>query len=75
MVTSQQLSEARTHERRRLVTAFVTGALPERTVALPATGRALSVGLALAVLLSVGDVALGLLGSTSGLVSGAPGAG
>jgi hypothetical protein len=51
MPTTQQVVEAHGHERRRLVTAFVTGALPEDGPTLAPTGRALLAGLALAVLL------------------------
>lgn len=53
MVTAQQLAEARAYERRRVVTAFMTGSAPERAISQPSTGRALLGGLALAVLLSV----------------------
>lgn len=56
MVTAHDLAEARAYERRRLVTAFVTGAPPERTTTPPSTGRALLGGLALAVLLAAGSV-------------------
>lgn len=56
MLTSQQLAEARAHERRRLVTAFVTGSVPEHAATPPSTGRALLAGLALAVLMAAGAV-------------------
>ena len=62
MLTSQQLAEARSHERRRVVTAFVTGLEPERVAAPPSAGRALLAGLALAVLVAAGTVVVSVAG-------------
>ena len=60
MLTSQQLAEARAHERRRIVTAFVSGSVPEQVAAPPSAARSLVAGLGLAVLLAAGAVVLDL---------------
>jgi hypothetical protein len=63
MATKKDLVEAYSFSRRRLVTAFVSGAPGGREVEPARPGRAVIGGIAIAVLLLAGAVILGILGS------------
>lgn len=63
MATKKDLVEAYSYSRRRLVTAFVSGAPGGREVEPTRPGRALIGGVALAVLLIAGGAVLGILKS------------
>lgn len=65
MATKKDLVEAYSFSRRRLVTAFVSGAPGGREVEPNRPGRAIIGGLALAVLLVAGGAVLGILKSPS----------
>ena len=63
MGTQRDLVEAHSFNRRRLVTAFVSGASGGREIEPARTGRTIAAGLALAVLLMVGAAVSGALQS------------
>lgn len=65
MATRKDLVEAHSFSRRRLVTAFVSGAPGGREVELPRPGRTLAAGVAVAVLLVAGAAVLGIVRSPS----------
>ena len=65
MATKKDLVEAYSFSRRRLVTAFVSGAPGGREVEPTRPGRAIVGGLALAVLLIAGGAVLGIIKSPS----------
>ncbi|MFB9311432.1 type VII secretion protein EccB [Nocardioides plantarum] len=65
MATKKDLVEAYSFSRRRLVTAFVSGAPGGREVEPTRPGRAIVGGLALAVLLVAGGAVLGIIKSPS----------
>ena len=72
MLTSQQLAEARAHERRRIVTAFVSGSVPEQVAAPPSAGRSLLAGVGVAVLVAAGALVWSVAGAGDRQAGDAP---
>ena len=72
MATKKDLVEAHAFSRRRLVTAFVSGAPGGREVEPARPGRAIIGGVALAVLLLAGAAVLGIVGSPVELAQSKP---
>ncbi|MCL2542111.1 MAG: type VII secretion protein EccB [Nocardioidaceae bacterium] len=72
MATKKDLVEAYSYSRRRLVTAFVSGAPGGREVEPARPGRAVVGGIALAVLLCAGAAILGVFKSPSDISWGEP---
>jgi Type VII secretion system ESX-1, transport TM domain B len=62
VVTRRDLAEAQSYERRRIVTAFVSGSPGGHEVEPPRTGRQLLGGVVLAVLVMAGSAAAGHVG-------------
>lgn len=61
MVTAAQLAESQAYERRRVVTAFVTGEQPERVAEQPSAVRAVLAGTGVAALVLAADLVAAVL--------------
>lgn len=65
MASPRELLEARRFERRRLVSAFMTGAAGARDCAPAPVGRIVVIGLAVGVLLLAGALVASVLGAAA----------